>query len=290
MCNPMPRFWYDYHANALPDDPTEEDVAQREFNIRILADRKPYFMRYIYPSLMKQYKTYMKNVETKCAREFRISLSDLLAIPEDELTNKQREFIGYYRHRLPVGDGDCVMNRICRRFEEEFDGKIKLMCDEPFDYTIMKSGAEYTRYKYDRISKIYKDHSRWVHEFSKLKNSERVNEGSIPSSARLRWFRQKSTEVCSNGSELCDIILDMCYRRDSTKEFAWDVVSGNIIANLARRHGGKISFPVQDPGGDIEFDGDRFSMMTVDCPFIDTEEELFDGDRTEREGLGDEGN
>lgn len=285
----MPRFWFDYHSNKLPDGASEEDIARRDFNMSILADRKPYFMCYIYPALMKQYRTYMKNVETKCARKFRIGLADLMEIPENQLTDEQREFIQYYRHRLPVGNGNCVMNRICRRFEEEFDGKMKAWCEEPFDYTIMKNGSEYPRRRYEMISDVYAAHNRWMREFSKLSKEQRVDADEAGGEFGKSWFKRQCFEICSNGYELCDIVLDMCYRRIGTKEFAWDISSNYIISNLAGRHGGKISFPTLDPEGDIEFGGDRFSMTTVDWIYTDTEEDLFDGDRTEREGMGDEG-
>ena len=56
VCKPMPRDWHDKHAvNKI------ESTAQRDFFRSIVASRKPYFMRYIYPSLMKEYNTYIKN-------------------------------------------------------------------------------------------------------------------------------------------------------------------------------------------------------------------------------------
>ena len=50
ICKPMPRTWHDRHAaNKIEDDEL------RDFYRSIVADKKPYFMRYIYPVLMKQY-------------------------------------------------------------------------------------------------------------------------------------------------------------------------------------------------------------------------------------------
>ena len=74
----MPRSWHDRHAaNTI-----EVDEIRRFYN-RIVADKKPYFMIYIYPSLMKQYNTYIKNTNKNALREFRLSVDELEALPED---------------------------------------------------------------------------------------------------------------------------------------------------------------------------------------------------------------
>ena len=284
----MPRHWYDYHANALPEDATDEQTAEREFNLSILADRKPYFMRYIYPTLMKEYRAYMKSVETKCVREFRLSLDELLGVPEDERTDEQRQFIGYYERRLPVSTHNCVMNRICRRFEAEFDGKMKIWCEEPFDYSIMKSGAEYTPRQFAQIRKIYDDHNEWMQGIARRGKLERIYSGE-QADAKLwqSWFKNQCFSICNNGFTVGDIILDMCYRRSGSKEFVWDMCGQYIIANLAKRHDGIIQYPARDPDGDIEYAGMTFSMRSVPLVWGDEEEEFIERNYPEREGMGE---
>lgn len=288
VCNPMPRSWYDYHANALEEGATEEQEKEREFNLRILAERKPYFMTYIYPTLRKEYKSFMKGVETKCLRAFRMTLQELLDTPEDDLSEEQKEFVQYYRHRLPVGDHHCVMNRICRKVEGIFDGKMKQWTEEPFDYTIMKSGSTYSPSQFSQVKKIYEQHNTWIRELCVRMHRDRID----PSDANdpklwQSWFRKRSMEVCNNEEALCDIVLDMCYRRSGTKEFAWDICAHQITSNLARRHDGILMYPSKDPDGDIEYSGERFSMRTTHWVFDDTEEEIFERDYTEREGMGE---
>ena len=134
----MPRLWYDRHAANKIEDP-----AQRELYRKIVADKKPYFMRYIYPALMKQYNTYIKNTDRNALREFQMTVAELYKLPIGETTERQREFLRYYEYRMPVGTNDCIMNKICRRFEDEFDGYIgKHNAAVKFDYTIMRSDAE----------------------------------------------------------------------------------------------------------------------------------------------------
>lgn len=281
----MPRDWYDWHANRLPDNPTEEDVERREFNLRIIADKKPYFMRYIYPPLMKQYNAYIKNTSVKCMREFRRGLNELLATPDDELTEDQRTFLKYYHSRMPVGMNDCVMNRICRTFEREFDKPSRLISEGiAFDPEIMKSGVEYTKRQFLAISKLCKQYVEGLcADMQVTKDGMRTERSADRVSLvenRRRVFLEECAKVCSNSQQLCDIIIDVCYQKAGTKQLAWDVCGQEIVRNLLAHNDYTITYPVQDDDGEILYNGERFSIIQRRGVCV--------GDYFEREDLGAE--
>lgn len=261
----MLRAWYDYHANSLPEDPTEEDLSRRELNLRILADKKPYFMRYIYPTLMKDYNTYEKNSGIKCLREFRVELKELLAMDEEELSERQKEFIRYYHSRMPVGMNDCVMNRICRRFEAEFNGYLKLHASkEDFDYSILKDGeSEYTSKQYHAVEQLYVQHKERLQEFLKRSKSGRYDSDEDGKLELAKAFTKEALEICSNAKTLCSIVVDLCYCKVGTQQFAWDICGWEIFENLLSRNENKLHFPTRDPDGDIEYRGISYSMKEV---------------------------
>lgn len=263
IAKPMPKDWYDRAANRITDDLSEEEVQRRLFNLRVLADKKPYFMRYIYPNLMSQYNTYIKNTDKKCMREFRQTIEELMMKSSDELTQAEAEFIDYYIQRMPVGMHPCVMNKICRRFEEEFDNYfLKNISEEEFDYTIMKSGQEYTTTQYNAIAKLYEQYTKRLQEYMQFSKRERIDEdeSATKRSLMIRDFKVECERACSNAAQLCDIILDLCYRRSGSKQFCWDICSEEIIDNLLKNNDNTIYFPVQDEDGDIEFCGKRFTL------------------------------
>lgn len=258
IAKPMPREWHD-RRSAL----NIADAEKRRLYLSILADRKPYFMRYIYPDLMKQYNTYIKNTDKKAQREFGASIAELEAKEPDTITDREREFLCYYHQCMPVGMGDCVINRICRKFEDEFDGYIgKRSGDIDFDYTIMKSGAEYSQTQYNAILRLFTDYNRRVRDYTVFATRERVDndEATFHSYMMNVEFRNACDAVCSNGQSLCDILLDICYQRGATKRFVWNMCGKEIVANLLARKGNKISYPVLDQEGQIEFCGNRFSI------------------------------
>lgn len=258
IAKPMPREWHDRHSVNMI-----EDAETRRYYLSLVADKKPYFMRIIYPALMKQYNTYIKNTNKNAMREFGLTIGELMDIPEEEQTDRQKDFLRYYRSRMPVSYNNCVMNKVCRRFEQEFDGYIgRHNAETEFDYTIMKSGVEYSRSQYNAIAKLYEAYNKRLCNYAVFATCERVDEyDTFSRMMEMRAeFEQECARVCPNRLALCDIVLDICYKKSATKRFAWEMCGDDIIQNLLSRNGGVISYPVLEPDGEVCFCGNRFSV------------------------------
>lgn len=257
----MPCEWYDRHAVNLI-----EDEEKRRFYLSIVADRKPYFMQYIYPAVMREYREYVKSAEKNAVREFRMSLAELEALPKESMTERQSDFLRYYHARMPVGLGDCVMNKICRRFEEEFDGILRKQNGQtPFDYSILKGNNTYTKAQKTAVKKLYDTYTERLQKYKMYSSYEHVEEYEAAAyrAAMLSDFRRECDCICPSAPSLCDLVLDICYHSSSTKKFAWDLCSKDIINNLLDRSGRTLRFPVLDEDGDFVYAGNRFSMKEL---------------------------
>lgn len=271
IAKPMPKQWYDRAANRITDDLSPEEAEMRKFNQRILADKKPYFMRYIYPDLMSKYNTYIKNTEKKCMREFRKTISELFSEDPNGLSEREAEFIKSYNNRMPVGTNQCVMNIICKKIESQFDGYFsKSRPPVQFDYSIMKSGNEYTTTQYRSIQKLYEQYLRKQKDLSQFNKKEKFDEDEMitKKATLIHDFKSECFKVCSNESQLCDVIIDVCYSKESSKQFCWDICGDVIIKNLLCNNDNKIIYPSLDDDGSIEFGGKRFSLKTKEI-YID---------------------
>lgn len=259
IAKPMPKEWFDrYRAGKM------EGSEKRELFLSIVAEKKPYFMRYIYPTLMKEYNTYVKNTEKKALREFTIGISELLEKNPQELTEEEGEFLKYYHCFLPVGMGDCVMNRICWKIEQRFDGYLgRKNRASTFDYSIMKSGAEYSKAQSRSISQLLEQYSKRVQEYTIRAKKERV--ASEEASSHIYYlqeeFRALCDGVCPNGRVLCEILLDLCYQKSSSKGFVWAICGKEIVENLLERNSRKIWCPEPDAVGEVEFQGRKFRFV-----------------------------
>ena len=258
ISKPMPKEWYDRRSASSIEDPQK-----RALYLSILSDKKPYFMRYIYPDLMRRYNKYVKNVFKKSLREFALSTDELLAMPPEDLTEEQAEFLKYYGYGMPVGTGDCVTNRICRRFEQEFGNYIRKRKESTsFNYEILTSGVEYSKTQYKAILVLYEDYNARLRDYMIFSTRERVDGDEAVSQMQTMKedFRRECDCVCSNSQTLCDILLDICYRRSRTKNFVWNMCEEEIINNLLHKNNNLIGYPVLDACGDIEFRGSKFSF------------------------------
>lgn len=260
LAKEMNREWYDYHAVSKI-----EDEEKRNFYRSIVADKKPYFMRYIYPTLMSQYNTYIKNTDRNSLIEFGQTVAELKTHRYDELTERQKEFLRFYDRKMPVGVNDCVMNRICRKFEQAFDGFVKKSSKvAEFDYTIMKSNVEYSAKSYRAIRGLCEDYNKRLSNFTAFTDYERVDDNDARAGLdRINEeFIEECTKICPNQKELCNIMLDIYYTKSSTKRLVWSVCGSEIINNLLTANNNIISYPTLCDSGEVEFGGNRFTIET----------------------------
>ena len=66
------------------------------------------------------------------------------------------------------------------------------------------------------------------------------------------------SEVCNNEEQLCDLLLDYCYKYNGNKEILWNVCGETIVNRLAQSK--SLSYPMVDPNGDFEVQGKKYTM------------------------------
>jgi len=270
--NPMPKEWYDSRVNRIKVDTNtgeildnEEIIKLKEFNTKIVADKKPYFFIYIYPQLKNSYDKFIKETENKCITQFGISLNELFK--KKNKNEIEESFIKYYNLKNPVSNNNCVMNKICREIEREFKGIKNKLNKTKFDYTVLKTDEKYTKNTYNKIKIIYEEYMIELSQFKMLSKKNRVgkedkNDGMI---ILKQNFKEKCQEECINKDELCNILVDMCYNTEKSKQFVWDMCGNQIINNLLHKNNFIINYPELDNiNGDVEFGGENFILNTIE--------------------------
>lgn len=262
IADPMPKYWYDkIECKKLPED-TDEQKRFKDLCLSIVAEKKPYFMRYVYPDLMERYNKYLSDTNKKCRRTFKMDFADLIQKPNKTIVEKA--FIDYYQKLLPVGDNACLVNRISWIFEDTFKHFIsKKVISKEFDFSFLKSGVEYSRNDYVKIAKIKDEYDDEVKKYQESCKKERIEkeDASLNRVIMLMKFKAKCEEVCTDEKELCDILIDMCYSTTKSKQFVWDMCGDVIIDNLLKQNGYTIHYPEKvDRDEEFEFGGELFVM------------------------------
>ncbi len=269
---PMPDKWYNWISNKISKGKDSSEKKENWFNRKLVADRKPYFMQYVYPAERARMNEYIKKNNEKCLMRFRLTLDELLV--KEEKTPEEKKFIYCYHQKMPLGIAPCTINKICWKIESVFSG-LDLQSQGEFDYSILKCDVEYSKQLYDRVKKIYDKYRRETANYMQYAKSERIrsDERQMQKYIFNDEFRRLCLEQCPNEEYLCNIVLDLCYSKSKySKQFAWDICGDMFIRNLLKRRGYMISYPTLDEAGDIEFNGMRFSMKSTEIK-VDIESE-----------------
>lgn len=252
IAKPMPKHWYDNSYNRIEETDTPEEISKKEFNQRICADKKPYFFIYNYPTLMKEYKDYIKTSDAVSRSRFNIPLEELLS--SQELTEEQAEFLKFYKEFYPVNAETCVVNELCWEIEKTLaDVKESKV---PFDSSILKSDAAYTENEKMFIGYIYD-------KYNKQMNRSCTTKVDAFTASYNKAFKIECAEYVSDPEKLCNILVDLGYNSKKGKSFIWEMSGDTIIKNLLSHTEGYAQIPVKDPSGDIEYCGERFTMKKV---------------------------
>ncbi|MEQ3205434.1 hypothetical protein AAA089_09805, partial [Faecalibacterium prausnitzii] len=267
-CKPMPRYWYDLKACTVKDDDNPDTIEDKKLWSSICAWRKPYFMSYIYPAQMRDYKQYVAAARKRIKWDGFAGLDEIMQKTFKDDVDEM--VIQYYLYRMPVGINSCTMNRLCWTVEDELeDFEEGLKIKRKFDYDSLKSGVEYTNSQYYGIRSIFKDYLRFargnaIHSGNGNNNKEtgadRKERIALYQESMFRNLHDK----CSNDDVLCDIMLDLCKKNASSIAIVWELFHDTLIKRLLKRNNGMVHSLVQDENGDIEYDGKRFKDVLVD--------------------------
>lgn len=276
---PMPDQWYSWIANKISDGENSADKKQRWLNRKVVADKKPYFMQYIYSAERNRMLEYVKANDSKCVMMFRRTLNEVLN--DKNRSSDEERFVKYYYDRFPLGLGPCVINRICWKIEEQFD-VIEKTKEEPFDYSILKSGTDYPNWLFNKIKVLYNDYKSELSRFMQYAKKERIKSETrqMLHAALKENFSRQCTIICPDEACLCDIVVDLCYSgSNESKQFAWDVCGETIIKNLLKRKNYIIQYPTLDENGTILFKGNKFKMEQTEIKVsVDIAEEINECD------------
>ena len=245
---PMPKSWYIVNPDMSAADKS------------ITANKKPYFMRYRYPDLNSEYQDYIKAANSNAMRRFGKSIQALYSLdhPSDEI----KTFLDFFEKQMPVTIYDCTVNKICRMIEREFDGR-KFAADGEFDYSILKSNVPYSPQMFKAIQEVYNDYQSRVTAFAKEAKETAIDkdDADIERQAMKDYFVAQCAEICPDDAVLAEIVLDLCYRSNKNKAFAWDICGAQFSKNLLKSHNGMIEYPaVTDAAGDFEYMGRNYKM------------------------------
>ena len=262
---PVPKEWYDYKINKIREDDDEETIKAKEFNQRILANKKPYFMIYNYDKLKAEYGKYYRANNEVCEAKFNMTIEELRD-KQNKTEDEKREYEAFVSG-CPVNVSPSVINRIAWHIEKHFADK-DLFDVKEFNIDKLKTpNINYSTTMYNRVKKLKEEYDNDVHIILQNMNKGYLDvENKTSINLMLReQFKDKIIDQCNTIEECCNIMIDICYSDKNSKDLLWDMFGEQIIKNLIANGYDKLRFPTKNEDGDIIFKGIKFRMEEVDA-------------------------
>ena len=127
---------------------------------------------------------------------------------------------------------------------------------------LKKENITYSKKQYNDVLKLYNDYNNKLQANSITASKQRSDSSEVSIQANLlrKEFKQALSSTIPNLDVLANIIVDIAYSKNKTKQIAWDVASKTLIKNLLEKNNGMINIIEKDINGDIEFDNERFVL------------------------------
>lgn len=260
----FPKSWVNHKPNIINDDDTEEEKQRKEFYQTLVCDKKPYFFIYVYDHLKKEYSKLKKDEDKRCLKAFGKTLQEVIDNPE---TEEEKDTVYYYNRKKIVDESPSVMNKIAWFVEQEFK-KFSLPKIDKDEYVdLLKTDSGYSKSNYNKILPLYNSYISAMrnmrNKFSLTKAS--TEEKTVIKEAMFQELKNQLLGICSNEEELCNIVVDICYKNSkNSKHFAWAMCGEQIIRNLLDKNNHTLSYPImtEDEDYDFEYKGYKFKMHT----------------------------
>lgn len=276
---PMPKHW----TRAVNDCPDGMDVKDVLFVNDIVADRKPYFFRYLYPKENFKYVDFINRKNKYSLTEFGKTITEMLE-NEDALSVEEKEFLeSEYKRYVPLVDYNGRMNKLCHYMEKN----LKEIKNRKVDF-----GDSSLHLIVSDVDRQFNDGDillmdKFYHEYKSTKKKIRAEELFEGVSTGKWWqYRIDLYERIVNSIEqdqnyIVDLAIYACYVRhpSRTKGFVWDLFGKEIIDNLLAKTDGTITLPIVDENGSVEYLGKRYSEKVIDL----TEDEIVEIDDNEQQ-------
>ena len=235
-----------------------------ELDKSLLIDKRPYFMRYLYPDKNKAYRDYINGYIYSSNSKFGVPLVDLLS--KDNKTEEERVFINRYHRNNSLLDNDSLMNNICHHMEKEVkELKIrKSFVDPNLSILLKNKDIEIDKEKLKQLYIIYKKYKTEKRYFRDLKDANGEEKYKTIEQYN-KYIRQECMKISSNISELASLAVTICYEivPSDNKYFAWSVFGEGIVLNVESNKNDPMFIPTLDPVGNIEYLGKRYSNKEI---------------------------
>lgn len=252
LVKPFPS-WDKY--KKVTDGMKEEEIEKIKLWNRIVVNRRPRFMIYLYNEYMRKHKNHRDIYNNYVESLYNIDLENFLG--KEEYSEYEQSILKKYNEFNPYIDSNSNMGIICR-FAERESKEIKFSVKKG-NYNILEPYFIYKKEEinpnlYRKLKEIYKKY--W------LVKKEDGLEG-----IKIEYFQKKLLELFGNVENMlyyCSYFAYVENKENYTKkDFFWKLVGDKVIEFLIEKGKDSMEIMLLDEYGDVHYLRKRYSKMRI---------------------------
>lgn len=265
----------------INDNDTDAVKADKYKQRSMVIDKKPYFFRYLYPELNQQFKHYEDSYNVESRSRFGIKLKKLLIKPNK--TESEMNLIRRYQKYSPLITAPCVMNILCKEFENvDFDinfnkNAVSMLPTFETEFVLQEDRLKtvkelYRKYSARKQVKVVES----ILENLNLPNKDEYDEIRFLAVDTIREeIREAMTGLEMEGKEFLFYCSELAkdYKQFNW-DFAWDVLGDSIVDFIPQ---GVVQVPIRDEDG-LEYLGGKYSLSSINEGDFCANEDILDYD------------
>ena len=259
-----PKHWVS--ADACKEMFTGEEL---EFNLRLVADKRPYFFIHNYDKDKAGYKKFKDMVEMYSVTHWNLNANQLLNMSEDELTDEQKQYLDYAMNKyceLSIND-DSTMWVLTNRAEDRLKA-VNMSVKGSNCKDLLKSNAKVTKTIMNQVEVVY---NIYIEKVKYVLNS--IKNGLIDKDEKMK-LRNSMMETLqdevlmellqiADREVVCNALIEITYKKGHSCTLMWDLFGTEIIQNLLAKNNYEMNVIVQDSQGEHEFKSNNYTVKKV---------------------------
>lgn len=277
---PMPSHW----TKCVTKLPKGETIEHMDFCNEIVADRKPYFFRYLYSKENAKYLQYLEKADSFTTTKFDKTVQELLEADPSTLSYDEYYYLeNEFKRYVPLIDNNGRMNRICHYMERNLK-EIKRNSSqhtpkEVLDLMYANSERAFTERHVELMNNFYLRYKNDKKKQKLTSEEETKASGNIVGNfnqycstlrKEITAAFEKDLHDCTvneAASYITDLALYVSYELypSRTKTFVWDLFGNQIVEHIKTKNESPVMIPVHDEdSGTLTYLGKKYKLLEVD--------------------------
>lgn len=259
----MPRHWSNQKGVDLLD------FEEQHFNSRIVADKKPMFMKNVYEAQSTQQNELYDMLNLKSIALFGITAKELLMMKQEDMTANQRTLVNHFIEQSEFNLCDNSTMSVWERQAETMLKEVKNHNTTKSTGELLKSGVQYDVKLEKQVRELLLTYNKTIKDYvANLANLEKdpdkrkeMKEAFIGEAINELYV--DILDVCVDEVVATDVMVTVCYALSKCADVLFELFGEQIYNNVKSRKT-HVNTIVSNNDGEYSFKYKKYSIEQVE--------------------------